>query len=468
MDIVELLKIEDKNKVVEALKSRRGKPEPDIAKSKSQWKVQEHATITDFVKLPNRTVEIEEGKTKTIEVNRIAFPFQKKIVNTAVSFAFGLPVILNADPQGESQIKMFNALTRNVEDNRIDSFNRKMYRELLRSSEVAELWYIKPVKELGDYYGIDQQISRKVKVSLLSPYAGDKLYPFFDEYGEMVAFSRLYKFLNNEGKEIEQFDVYTDTYIIRFKNEANSWKMEDPKRHGFSKIPVIFGSIEDFDWVDVQIAIDRIEFLFSKFAETNDYHASPTVFVKGKILSMPEKGDSGKVLEGDENGDAKYLSWDRAPESVKLEIDSLLRFIYGFTQTPDISFDSIKGISSISGVALEMLFTDAHLKVQEKKEVLDEYLSRRVSVQKHLLGGILGMEKEATSLDITPEIIPFKINDDSTLVQNLATAVGGGFMSIKTAIKILNWAKKPEEEFLQILEEVKRKNSFDLFEPTDS
>ncbi len=72
--------------------------------------------------------------------------------------------------------------------------------------------------------------------------------------------------------------------------------------------------------------------------------------------------------------------WAQAPESVKLEIETLLRMIYTITQTPDIAFDSVKGIGAVSGVALKLLFMDAHLKVQDKCEVFDDYLQRRLSV----------------------------------------------------------------------------------------
>lgn len=55
---------------------------------------------------------------------------------------------------------------------------------------------------------------------------------------------------------------------------------------------------------------------------------------------------------------------------MKLEIDTLLRMIYTITQTPDISFDTVKGIGAVSGVALKLLFMDAHLKVQDKTKCL--------------------------------------------------------------------------------------------------
>ena len=81
----------------------------------------------------------------------------------------------------------------------------------------------------------------------------------------------------------------------------------------------------------------------------------------------------------DPDGDAHYMTWDQAPNSVKLEIETLLRLIYTITQTPDISWESVKGLN-VSGVALRLMFMDAHLKVEDKMEVFGEYLQRRYSV----------------------------------------------------------------------------------------
>lgn len=284
----------------------------------------------------------------------------------------------------------------------------------------------------------------------------------------MLAFSRQYIRYDEEHRKITYFETYTETHKYLWQQTDADWEELEPIIHNIGKIPVVYATQEETDWHDVQICIERLEYLLSKFAETNDYHASPTIFFVGKLMGMPEKGDSGKIIQGDTGSKAEYLSWDNAPEAVKLEIETLLRFIHGLTQTPDISFDSVKGLSSISGVALEMLFMDAHLKVQEKKEILDDYLQRRINIQKRLIGMLSGEIQVADNLDIEPEIVPYKINDETTLIQNLVTANGGkAIISQKTAVKTLNWVSDTKAELKDIEEEEKRRNTYDLFEPTN-
>ncbi len=468
MSIEELLQLYaagEYSKFVKALKSGRSKALPDIAKFEKQWTVKKHETIINTTKLPDKKVKKGEGEVLQ-PVNRIAIPIQKNVVNKAVSFAFGNPVALNAEPDNDTQETLKKALQQIDKDVKLKSHNRRIYRELLRATEVAELWYQKEKKEQSEYYGFSS--NERIRVAAFMPFDGDILFPFFDELNDLIAFSREYIIKDENGKDITHFDVYTDELNFRFKQDKQNWVLvEDPIEHGLGKIPVVYMEGDDVDWADIQIAIDRLEFLLSKFAETNDYHASPTIFVQGKIIGMPEKGESGKILEGAKDTNASYLSWDHAPESVRLEIDTLLRFIHGLTQTPDVSFDSVKGLSSISGVALNLLFMDAHLKVQEKKEILDEFLQRRVNLQLHMLGKLGGMEKEAELFNVEPEIIPFHIDDEKTTIENISAAVGGGFLSRRTAIKILGWVKDAEEEWAQIQEEEKQSKSFSIFEPTN-
>lgn len=465
MDIKTIMSENDLAKRIELLKKGRKKKLPQIDDFKKQWDVMQHDTMTDYLKLPDKTIQ-RNGEPITQKVNRIALPLQKKIVNTAVSFAFGNPVILNANPVNNDQEAIMTALQAIGPDAKLNSLSRQSYRELLRSTEVAELWYFID-KGDSNIYGFKSKL--KIRCSLFLPFEGDRLYPYFDEYNDMIAFSREFTRHGEDDSTVTYFETYTSTHKYLWKMEGNTWlEAKEPYEHKIGKIPVTYVTQEAVEWADVQNIIDRLEFLLSKFAETNDYHGSPGLFFTGDELEMPEKGEAGKVWKGEAGADVKVISWDKAPESIRLEIETNLRFIYSLTQTPDVSFDSVKGLSAISGVALEMLFMDAHLKVQEKKEILDDYLQRRVNIQKRMIGVIAQKENAADSMSIEPEIVPFKINDETTMINNLVTANGGKpIISQKTAIKALAWVSDADEELKQIKEEEKASSTFDVFEPTN-
>jgi len=362
----------DINAIIEELKSGRNVPQPDIDLFLSQLDPSKH-DIFDKVKRPDKLVKIdipepsknyqsldagytggEKEQTRPEPVARIAFAIQKLIVKRSVSFTFGNSVTLNAEPDSEDEKTVLNAIKKVLFSTKSRTINRKVAREIFSTTEAAELWY--PVEKTSDY-GFPSKF--KLRVAIFSPQKGDKLFPYFDETGDMIAFSREFIIEDKKGKKRTYFETYTDTEHLMWEQDNAQWQLVEgyPKKNVIGKIPVVYGRQDFVEWVDVQGLIDRLETLLSNFADTNDYHAAPKIVVKGELLGFTKKGESGAILQLEgENADAKYLSWQHAPESVKLEIETLLRMIYTNTQTPDISFDSVKGIGAISGIALKLLF----------------------------------------------------------------------------------------------------------------
>lgn len=241
-----------------------------------------------------------------------------------------------------------------------------------------------------------------------------------------------------------------------------------PKQNPIGKIPIVYASQPQVEWADVQNLIDRLEKLLSNFADTNDYHASPKIFVQGTVKGFARKGEAGAIIEGEDGATAQYLSWASAPESVKLEIDTLLRLIYTITQTPDISFDTVKGIGAVSGVALRLLFMDAHLKVQDKCEIFDEYLQRRGNIIAAFLA--LADVKNADAAEaviVQPQITPYIIEDELSKINILQAANGGKqIASQASTVRRLGWADDPDAELAEIQAEEDRANSYTEGEPT--
>jgi len=404
-------------------------------------------------------VDEKTGKKYRIEkVARVAIALQKKITNMAAAFTFGNPVILNAEPEENTkEADVLKSVKKVLVKNKTKSLNRRLARILFSSTEVAEIWYIQEGTEENTQYGF--KTKSKLKVAVLNPLLGDKLYPYFDETGDMVAFSREYTVEDEQKKKTKYFESYTAEQHFLWKFTKEAWEVVEgfPKKNAIGKIPVIYAQQANVEWADVQNLIDRLEKLLSNFADTNDYHASPKIFVEGEVVGFAKKGDSGGIIQGEVGSKAYYLSWNHAPESVKLEIETLLKLIHSISQTPDVSFDNVKGIGAISGVALQLLFMDALLKVMDKCEIFDDYLQRRISVIQAFLKKMnveAGFSAACDSLTIEPEITPYMIKDEQALVNLLMQANGQkAVASRKTSVQILGWADDTEAEIKQIEEE---------------
>ncbi len=499
MRIEDLLQEKTSGDVIEILKDRRGVPHPDVEKAEQALDPKKHK-INSKVYRPDKQVKVDPDDPsyagssdgyRTEKVARVSLGLQKLIIKRAVAFLFGNPVRYNADTLSENEEVIMKALSRILHDVKENSLNRKVARAVFSYKECAELWYPVPVdktktgnkfinkvtdlinnalvNKFHKNYGFKSAF--KLKCALFSPAFGDKLYPYFDETGDMLAFSR--EFTRNEsGKKIEYFECYTSEKHWMWKKDKEDFVIVDgyPIEIAIGKIPVIYAYQEEFETEDVDLLIDRLELLLSNFADTNDYHASPKIFVKGELRGFSKKGESGAIIEGEDGSDAKYLSWENAPESVKLEIETLLEMIYTITQTPDISFNSVKGIGSISGIALKLLFMDAHLKVQDKREIFDEYLQRRVNVVKAFIGKLnTKLVVECEEIEIEPEITPYMLTSEIDEVNYWMTANGNKpIISQRQSIKNAGLTNDPDEDFEQIMKEESRENTFMIGEPTDA
>jgi SPP1 family phage portal protein len=451
-----LLTNNDKAKIITALKGI--KPEIKLDELKKQFSIQGHAVL-DVSKRPNKKVETDEG-TSMEYVNRIAVSLQELICERAVSFLFGSPVKIQCDPLDENENLILKALNRVLKDNKMDSFSAEVALELFRSTEVAECWFVVPVKKTYKRYGFDSKA--KVKCTMFSPWNGDVLYPLFSDTGDLIAFSREY-IVSEEGKKVTYFETYTDEVKQVWKKVGQDWEAEEPITNVIGKIPIVYASQTGPEWENVQPLIDRIEKLLSNHADTTDYHASPTLFAKGEITIMPKKGESGKLIAGDALSELSYVSLDQAPEMVKFEYDTLLSLVYALSQTPNISFEAMKGLGDISGVAFDRLFVDAKLKVKKKRRIFDAYLERRTNLILALLSTIkTNLSDTCDIIDIDAVVQPFTFEDQKEMVDTLTTAVSGGILSKKTAVKLSGLVDDVDKEFDQITEEEATANTLNI------
>lgn len=405
-------------------------------KSKNEIEVSKH-DIYDIIKHSDRTVA-----GKKIPRNRIGLNLQQKIVEAAVAFLFKNKVLLKSTEESD----FTNLIDFLLDKNKIYSFNKKIARTLFTDGEVAEYWY--PVESKGFWDGrLNSNV--RYRVMYFAPSNQDTLYPYFDEYRDLKAFSRKY----TRKDDVEVLDVWTDKWIAKYVNKEK-WELESLEKNRLEKIPIIYYRQEKSEWSDQQHLIERVEKLLSNLADTNDYFGSPLIAVNGKVLSLPEKQDDRKVIELQGGADIKYLTWDNAPAAVELEYNLLMSQIFYGSSTPNVSFDNIKGINNTSGIALQLMFEDAHMKADNKLEMFDEMFARRISILKRIVGLLSGKEiKEDVWLEITPYLPKNRLEE----LQMLFMLSGGQkLVSQRTGVASTGFVEDTDKEMEQIdLERIK-------------
>lgn len=398
------------------------------------------------------------------EVTRIALPLQKLIVETATTFLTGGKVDLKANVTENSIEESMLVAVRDVwNDNKLQYKNGDIAEAMMSQTEVAELWYT----------DLDEEGQEVLKVKIFKPSDGYTLQPIFDKLGKLIAFGIYYSEKNATTGEVSSYyDLYTEKEIRKhIKDKSGQWIIfngEETDAEGntvivpgiielkYGKIPIIYYWQPKSEWYDVQSIIDRLETLLSNHGDTNDYSGSPVLAGIGKISSMPDKGENGKVIQVEQGGDVKYVTPQNATESYKLEVENLKNFLMLCTSTPDLSLESLKGLGQIpSGAAFERLLISTYMKARRKQTgSYGEAIQRRVNFLKSALVVLNPTLKPAAKLNITPDYQPFTIDDIADRVEVALRANGNKpVMDQKASIEYVGVSDNAEETLDKIKEE---------------
>lgn len=459
----------DSDNVADLIKvlKNRSTPAPDVEHLKKQLDPKQH-DIHDPSIRPDKPIKTDKGPD-TVKVARVAVALQNKIIGLGSAFAFGNPVQLNAEIEKERKDlkELLKSLKKVLKKNKTLSLDRRIYKTISSFTEVAEYWYTVPTDT--DYKGYGFSSKFKIRVSLFSPKDGTKLYPIWDNTGDFVRFSREFQRNDSTGKPVEYFETFTDEERVLWRKSSTDqdWVEESTSKFLYKKMPIVYGNQDQVEYYDVEDLIKDVETLLSNFDDTIAYHAWPKIFINGKVVGFAKKGETGGIIEGAPNTEAKYLSWDHAPESVKLSLETKLRLINTLTSTPDISMESMKSIGAESGFARKMLFMEPHLKVRDKEEIYIPYMERRYSIIKTLLGEMNSKYKKIIDdLDIDPELTPYMIDDEEGALNLMTIATGGKqILSQKTAIRRSGIVEDAEAEYELIKEEEKAASTLDVYGP---
>ncbi len=473
MTLQEILALEDVATKIAYLKKGRKTCLPNRERLYNDWNPKNHEIMVDKVKYPDFSIQVEPEKTeydketdkvivipakfKNIEVNRISLPIEQDIVNIQTAFTVGLEPEMDCVPQTQQEDDLLDTLKILLKKNKIKYQNKKIVRSWLSEQECAEYWYA--VKDKGLWAKIMSKLKRIIGKSqpeytlrsvVWSPFRGDKLYPFFDDKDDLIAFSREYKREDLDGNEVSCFTTITDTTVYNW--ELSSSYKETSFLHRFNKLPVIYCYRPEAFCEKIRPIRIRLEKLISSYADCIDYHFFPILKLYGDVANV-SGGFKNRVaqLQG-EGADAQYLTWEQASETVKLELESLTEKAYSLTNTPRIMPENLKAIGgSFSGVSFRYMFMGAHLSVSNHAEVIGDFMQRRVNFLVHALGKInTSMENATETIEINVELQPYMIDSLTDKVATAVQAVNGGIWSRREGIVFAGNQDRLEEELKEI------------------
>ena len=389
---------------------------------------------------------------------RVPVGLQKLATKRMTEFMCAIPVQRRyqvSDSSGEEEIT--KAMERIYSRVRINTANVARLRSYFGACEVATVWYITEVDKPHNLYGFPCKY--KLRLRTFSPMTGDKLYPLFDEHGDMIALSFEYQQQSGETK-ITYFETFTNELRIVWMKLGDKWELMESISHDLGKIPGVYMNRSTPIWEDKTSTVEELEALISRNLDTLAYNSAPITVFKGlKKVEGEEKGDSNRIYATEVGGGVEIASWDQAAASLEFQVDTLIRIFFMELQFPDFSQYAKNGVGgALSGESRRLLLTDAHLKVGDEQGPCLEFWDREVSVLKSILA-IINPSWAALLEDIDVEnvVTPFVMNDDKENISNGARLYEAGGCSLRTFVEMANQAADVEAEMKRIAEEEEAK-----------
>ena len=403
--------------------------------------------INDKMFYPDKMKQVEvknsDGtsyyKTLIQRMIRMAIPYQSMIVTKQLSADCG------------------NNLSFSISDAEVSEGMeniKNMFMQGWQDCDMEVAWYacIKSDKIVGDTAFCGYKDKGKFGWRVFSYTENDLLYPHYDRYGNLDAFGREYGLYNEESKLIERMlDVWDNKYAYTYKQslkgvkgaknkalaklgfEDMGWELaSEPILHGFENIPIAYHRTGKPCWFDVQSLIEMTEQAYSQLAENNKAYALRILFTKGAAVAMQSTMDGTPVrIDTEEvDADAKYLEPADASGSFKMQIEALENSIYRgsfIVKTPDV-----KG-SDLSGLAVELLFTDSTQKAMCDSQEYKPFINEMIRIFKEGYGTQIGKTSDFQRLNIFGEIIPFVPKSETEEVNCIVQLKSVGALSQQTA-----------------------------------
>lgn len=394
---------------------------------------------------------------KIVDVARIVTNFPKKEVRTSTAFMFGGKMTITAMDQNDGFQEFKRLWERKL---KMQSVLKTFARKVLSETKAALVFYPYVSK------GLDGKSQTELKVKILSVPRNEntlsEFYPHFDDNDDLDGFIHKYQ-VRSTGSLRNSCTLWTADKIITATDELGGWvRREVPNL--FGKIPVVYADVFRPEWDEVALLMDAREMRLSRMIDTNDYYGDP-MLKTFDVADLPTKDTVGKELSFTSkihpetqqlyHGDAEYLTWNGSQTSVDTELDQTKNELFSGSSTPDLSFDNLKGIGNLSGVARRFMLMDAIIKASDNMEVFGPVVQRCVSV---VMAGICNI----TNIKYRPQLVNNQIDvefgsilpeDLSETLQNLSIANGGKQINSQRTITAQSPFTDDLEAELQEMEE---------------
>ncbi len=359
---------------------------------------------------------------------------QRYINEVELFFLFGKPVIWRKIEGDDEAFKLFTDF---LDTNRFDSKMRTIKRLAGAETECAKLYRLYK----------DDDNKPHCDVVVLARSKGYELRILKDQYDNLVCIAYGYKLKGSDGKAVQHWDFLTANATYETEKGIIGWNVNlYPNPTG--KINLIYYT-QPKAWDGVEPRLKREEEIDSKIGDTNNYFADPVAVATADVVqSMSDPMIPAKLLQATgQNSRFEYVNPPQASELRQAEKKDLETSILFDTFTPDFSFEALRGMGTLSGVAIKNAMALAYLKRANRMEIYGELIDRDKNVMLAVLKFLHPeMAAKLDALKIAFEFAEPFDDDEKSNWNALAQLYSAGLVSLEEAVRRLGLTDDAQAE----------------------
>lgn len=365
---------------------------------------------------------------------------QRYINEVELFFLLGGPLKWSKEDGDDEAYELF---TQFIKDYYIDSKLRKLKR--LAGSETEASLVFRLFKNEKDEIDVDVFVAARS--------TGYKNRPLFDQYGNLIAFAYGYTTRESTG-DTEHWDILTPGNTFVCTRGRMGWNV-DTFTNPTEKINVLYAR-QLKAWDGVEPRLEREERLHSKIADTNNYFADPIATATADVVKLMNSNNQseriGQLIQlAGKDSAFGYVNPPQNSESRRDELYSLNESILFDTFTPDFSFEKMKGLGTLTGVAIKNAMVLGYVKREKNIEAWKEYVDRMRNIILAVLAQLHpDKAKDLLDLKVSFEFPEPFASDRREQWDAIASLYKSGLLSLEEAVKMLAITKAPEEEIERI------------------
>ena len=379
--------------------------------------------------------KLEPYKTEKLPRTR-----QRYINEVELFFLLGGPLKWSKEDGDDDAFELFKEF---IKDYYIDSKLRKLKR-LAGAETEASLVFRLFTNEEGQM---------DVDVFLAARSTGYKLRPLFDQYGNLIAAAYGYTTRESTG-DVEHWDILTPDNTFVCTRGKMGWSV-DTYSNPTKMINLLYAR-QPKAWDGVERRIDREERLDSKVGDTNNYFADPIAMATADVVKMMNSNNQseriGQLIQL--QGKDSSFGYVNPPQNSETRRDEMVRLqesILFDSLTPDFSFEKMKGMGTLTGVAIKNAMVLGYVKREKNMEAWKEYVDRMRNVILAILAQLHpDKAKSILDLKVTFEFPEPFASDRREQWDAISGLYKSGLLSLEEAVKMLALTKAPEEEVERI------------------